>query len=95
MVVLQDKGLLNFAIKIALDKSISKYYVQGKNFVRKLSLYNGNMQAVPREGDKIDIAGARQMSINAFPHVSMRGNITSARLQQEMYEHLRKETSQK
>lgn len=93
LLFMQGKRLLNFPIKITLDKSIS-IMSKIKFLFGKLSLYSGKLQAIPQKGNKTDIAGARQVSVRAFPHGSTGGSNTPARLPQKMSDYPKQEASQ-
>lgn len=94
MLFLQDKHLLNFTIKITLDKNISITF-KTNFFVGKLSLCNGKLQTTSQKGNKTEIVSARQVSVRAFQQGSTRGSNTFTRLPQKMSDHPKQEESQK
>jgi hypothetical protein len=49
---------------------------------------------MPQKGNKADIAGARQVSVRAFPHGSTGRSNTFARLLHKMSDHPKQELSQ-
>lgn len=90
---MQGKHLLNFTMKIALDKNISMMS-KTKFLFGKLLLYSGELQAISQKGNKTDIAGARQVSVRAFPHGSTGGSNTPTRQSQKMSDYPKREMSQ-
>lgn len=90
---LQGKHLLNFTIKITLDKNNSMMS-KTRFLFGKLLLYGGKLQAIPQKGNKTNIAGARQVSVRAFPRGSTGGSSTPARQPQKMSDYPKQEVSQ-